>query len=107
MAVMAERGTVSKDDATHMVSLSPTERLQWIPTQPKFKRLYSNVEGIISLYTKFLEKTGEPKDKLIEMFMDKSKSRDAFQSSKEFGDQVYELLSSMDKGNKVFRIIVV
>jgi predicted nucleotidyltransferase len=107
MGVMEERGTVSKEDAIHMVSLSPIERLQWIPTQPKFKRLYSNVEEIVSLYANFLEKTGDPKEQLIEMFMDKNKSGEAFQGAKEFGNQVYELLSSMGKENKVFRIIVV
>ncbi len=107
MAVMAERGTVSQNDAMHMVSLAPTERLEWLKNQPKFTNLSSQVDTILSLYKTFLERTDAPKNELIEMFKDRRKSDDAFEKAKDFGDQVYELLWSMGKDNKVFRILVV
>ena len=99
MAVMAERGTVNQEDATHMVSISPTERLQWLESQPKFVNLSSQVDEIISLYRTFLKTTDAPKNELIEMFKDHDKSQDAFKKAKGFGDQVYGLLSSMSKEN--------
>lgn len=107
MAVMAEQGTVSPDNAKHMVSLSPTERLGWLKGQTKFEMQSSRVDTILSLYENFLKKTDAPKGKLIEMFKDLKKSQDAFEKAKDFGDQVYELLCSMGKDNKVFRILVV
>lgn len=107
MAVMAEQGTVSQDNATHMVSLSPTERLQWLKSQTKFVTLSSQVDEIVSLYNTFLKTTDAPKNELIEMFKDRDKSHDSFKKAKEFGDHVYQLLCSMGKDNKVFRILIV
>ncbi len=107
MAVMAEQGTVSRDDATHMVSLSPTECLQWLKSQTKFEALSSQVDKIVSLYNTFLEITDSPKNKLIEMFKGPDKSQESFKTAKEFGDQIYQLLCSMGKDNKVFRILIV
>lgn len=107
MAVMAERGTVSQNDAKQMVSLSPTERLEWLKNQAKFADKSSQVDEIISLYRRFLERTDAPKDKLIEIFKNPKKSEDVFHEAKGFGDQVYDLLWSIGKDNKVFRILVV
>lgn len=107
MAVMDERRTVSHNDAMHMVSLSPTERLEWLKNQTKFLNQSGQVDKILSLYRTFLERTDAPKDELIEMFKDRRKSEDVFQEAKEFGDQVYGLLWLIGKDNKVFRILVV
>ena len=83
------------------------ERLEWLKNQPKFANLSSQVDTILSLYKTFLERTDAPKNELIEMFKDRRKSDDAFEKAKDFGDHVYELLWSMGKDNKVFRILVV
>lgn len=107
MAVMAEQGTVSPENAKHMVSLSPTKRLEWLKDETKFVNQSGQVDTILSLYRTFLERTDAPKDELIEMFKDRRKSEDIFQEAKEFGDQVYALLSSMGKDTKIFRILVV
>lgn len=107
IAVMDERGTVSQNDAKHMVSLSPTERLEWLKSQTKFGNKAGQIDAIISLYRTFLKRTDSPKDKLIEIFKDPKNSEEVFQEAKEFGDQVYDLLWSIGKDNKVFRILVV
>jgi predicted nucleotidyltransferase len=107
MAVMAERGTVSQNDAKHMVSLAPTKRLEWLKTQTKDINLSRRVDTILSLYKTFLERTDAPKNELIAKLEDPNESQDAFEKAKNFGDQVYELLWSMGKDNKVFRILVV
>jgi len=108
MAVMAEQGTVSQKDAEDMVSLSPTERLEWLKNQTKFEDKSDQVNAIIFLYEKFLKRTNAPKDKLIEIFKDPKESEVVFQEAKEFGDQVYDLLWSIGKDNKIFwRILVV
>ncbi len=107
MAVMAEGGTVSQKDAMDMVSLSPTESLEWLKNQKKFRNKSDQIDTIISLYKTFLERTDASKDKLIEIFKDPNKSEDVFQEAKKFGDQVYDLLWSIGRDNKVFRILVV
>lgn len=107
MAVMAEGGTVSQKNAKDMVSLSPTERLEWLKNQPKYKDKSDQIDAIIFLYKTFLERTDASKDKLIEIFKDPKKSEGVFQEAKKFGDQVYDLLWSIGKDNKVFRILVV
>lgn len=107
MAVMAEKGTVSPDDAKDMVSLYPTERLEWLKGQAKFVNQENRVDKILSLYGNFLKKTDAPKEQLIERFTDRNESGEAFQEAKEFGDQVYELLCLIGHDNKVFRFLVV
>jgi len=69
--------------------------------------LSSQVDTIFSLYNTFLKTTDTPKNELIEMFKDRDKSQDSLKKSKGFGDQVYQLLCSMGKDNKVLRILIV
>ncbi|MDR4485497.1 MAG: nucleotidyltransferase domain-containing protein [Nitrospirales bacterium] len=107
MAIMAEQGTVSPDNAKHMVSLSPTERLEWLKGRAKFVNQSSRVDKILSLYENFLKKTDAPKKQLNERFTDRSESGKAFQEAKEFGNQVYDLLCLIGQDNKVFRFLVV
>jgi len=107
MAVMAEQDTVSQDDATHIVTLSPTERLEWLKNRTRFATLSSQVDNILSLYKTFLERTDAPKDKLITMFKDPNEYKDAFEKAKEFGDRVYELLCLIGQNNRIFRFLVV
>ncbi|MGP0594196.1 nucleotidyltransferase family protein [Nitrospira sp. T9] len=107
MAVIAEQGTVRPDNVKHMVSLSPTKRLEWLKGQAKFVNQSNRVDTILSLYEKFLKKTDAPKKNLIEMFQDRIESGQALQEAREFGDQVYDLLCFIGKDNKVFRFLVV
>ena len=107
MAMMAERDTVSEEDAKKMVYLTPLERLEWLRNQSKFAVLSDKVNLIIGSYSKFLEKTDAPKDKLIEMFMDPKESSGARREAKEFGDNVHSLLCEMGRDNRLFRILVV
>lgn len=107
MAVMAEQDTVTPDNAKHMVSLSPTKRLEWLKNRTRFATLSSQVDNILSLYKTFLERTDAPKGELIEMFKAREKSDEAFQGAREFGDRVYELLCSIGQNNKIFRFLVV
>ena len=107
MAVMAEQGTVTPDNAKHMVSLSPTERLDWLKNRTRFATLSRQVDTILSLYKTFLERTDAPKGELIEMFKAREKSDEAFQGAQEFGDRVYELLCLIGQNNKIFRFLVV
>jgi len=107
MGVVAERGTVSQEDARSMVALTPIDRLVWIKNLQKFRSVSDMIEGIISTYTDFLRESDAQEKELIERFSDKRSSQKYSLEANKFGGQVCDLLCTMGKENKVYRFLVV
>ena len=107
MGVVAERGTVSQEDARSMVALTPIDRLEWIRKLPKFGFVSEKVTGIISTYIDFLKESDAQESELIEKFLDIKSSQKYSLKANSFGDQVCDLLCTMGQENKVFRFLVV
>jgi predicted nucleotidyltransferase len=107
LVVYAKNGTVSPTDATHMISLTPTERLEWLMNQPDLSGTRSPIEKLITFYEEFLQLTDASKPDLVALFGDKGRSKQYWESANKFGDLVFEVLQGIGKNNHFYRLLVV
>lgn len=92
------------EDAVAMVRASPTERLRWIAQQ--FPDASNDVDEVLSIYGRFLERTAAKEDELIAEITQGKRLSGLDQP--QFGDAVFRLLRRIgDKGNLPYRMIVV
>ena len=107
LAVFAKNKTVSPTDAEHMISLSPTARLEWLLTLPDVEVAHSSLKSLIEKYEEFLSNTDVPSDDLISRFMDKQNRKKYRESANEFGDLVFEVLGMIGNNSSFHRVLVV
>lgn len=107
LSVFSKTHTVSPTDTVHMISLTPTQRLEWVLSQPELAHVHDKTRQVIEHYEEFLTNTEVPKDQLIASFLDKDASRKYFQSADNFGDLAFDLLDAIGKKNRFHRLLVV
>ncbi len=107
LAVFESNKTVTPKDAMAMVARTPTQRLEWILTFPALAESHETVRQLIGQYELFLKNTNTEEANLVSLFLDKDKSKAAMDEAYTFGDLVYTLLSSIGKGNRFHRLLVV
>jgi predicted nucleotidyltransferase len=107
LAVFTKNKTVSPRDAKHMISLTPTGRLEWLLGQSHCTDAHQSIQKLISQYEAFLAKTDAPEGELVELFRDKQKRQEHFGSNYEFGNSVSEVLSVIGKQSLFYRLLVV
>ena len=105
LAIFQAKKTVSIEDAKAMVNLSPTDRLEWLGTH--VSEANPHVGKIISHYEDFLNKTGQPEEKLLSIFLDKTAGRDFVADANNLGDLVANLIEAVGKGSKFYRMLIV
>lgn len=107
LAIYSREETVSPQDASDMTKLTPTERLEWLLDQEKFKGAGDNVKRLLAQYEQFLEHTSRGDKALTEIFTDPQRSAACMAESYRFGDLMYETLVAVGSGTKLFRLIMV
>jgi len=107
LVVFLRRKTVSPDDISGMVTLTPTERIEWLAGQSEVGTARSKLEELLALYEDFLSRTDTSEGELVERFMDEAKRREYFESASRFGDLVFEVLQVFGGGNRFHRLLVV
>jgi len=107
LVIHARAGTVSKSDAKSMVSLSPTQRIEWILQQPEGTSVTTTTAEILRIYERFLETTAGPEDELVRRFMDPTDARQMVDEASELGKAMYELLATLGNGSALYRLLVV
>ena len=107
LAVFDRNKTVGPTDAKHMISLTPTERLEWILKQPDCRKAHGAVRKLIKQYEAFLLKTDAPENHLVELFQGKAKRSVYFGPKYEFGNSVAEVLTIVGNGSLFYRLLVV
>ncbi len=107
LAVYGRNKTVSPSDAIFMISLTPTERLQWLLDQSDLEDARRIVSKLLAQYELFLETTNAEEDVLIAQFLDKNLSRKYMQDASTFGDTVFDALMVVGKGNRFQRLLIV
>ena len=107
LAVHRIANTVGPSDALRMISLSPTERLEWLLERRELAESHATILDLIGRYDKFLEATDAPEPELVKRFMDKSTSRAYLEAANEFGESVFEALTSVGGGGPFHRLLVV
>jgi hypothetical protein len=107
LAIYQARGTVSPEDATAMIRMTPTERLVWLAREPSLTRAHEKIAKLLDCYGRFLTATNLNESALIDVFLSKEASRRYLAEAYDFGDLVYDVLSSIGGGSRFHRLLVV
>lgn len=107
LAIYQINNTVTPKDAKLMVSLSPTERIQYIASELVSGDTARSLENLIQQYEVFLEKSNAPEHELIDAFMNKDKLASFVEDASNFGDLMFESLKSVGGESEFYRLLVV
>lgn len=90
-----------------MIRLTPTERLEWLCGQPEHSESHANIRKLLAQYEQFLSTTNQDEKELVRQFMDKELSRTYLEQASVFGDTLFDVLTSIGRGNRFHRLLVV
>jgi Nucleotidyltransferase domain len=107
LAVYGRKQTVSPADATAMINMTPTERLQWLLGQSYLTHAHTTIDKLLDRYERFLETTNAEEGVLVAQFLDKSMSGQHIRDAYAFGDLVFEALMAVGNGNRFQRLLIV
>jgi len=107
LALYNHNNSVSPTDALEFIKLSPTERLGWLGQQSYLGDAHKAINDLMAQYDNFLITTNVSEDSLIKIFMDKESSKKHMSAAYEFGDKMFEVLSSIGKSSRFHRMLVV
>lgn len=107
LAVFSKNATVSPTDAATMISISPTQRLEWMLAQPELKDARETIQKLIEGYERFLSNTDASETELVARFLDKEKKKEYWDSAFEFGDLVFAAFKVIGNNNRFHRLLVV
>jgi len=108
LAIFSKNKAVTPTDAKNMISLTPTERLEWLLSQPDLRNAHSSLRNLIRGYEEFLSNTDASEDELVSRFMDKQKRETYRESASRFGDSVFDVMDAIGKKSPHFyRLLVV
>lgn len=107
LAVYREHNTVSPDDAKHMVSLSPTKRLDWLIAQKYLNSSRSVVGDLLEKYEDFLISTNKNEKELVSKFMHKDEKIKLIQAQNDFGKKVFEAVNKIGEGSDFLQRLLV
>ena len=107
LTVFSKAGTVSPVDAAEMIALTPTQRLEWMLSQPGLGAAHTKVNELLDRYEQFLENTEVAKEDLIGRFLDKEKRKEYSESAYRFGDVVWDVLDIVGNRSRFHRLLIV
>jgi predicted nucleotidyltransferase len=102
-----ENGTVSTEEARQMVALTPTARLEWLLTREAAKAGHAGIVELLTAYEWFLASTARPEAELIQLFLDRDRSKEHFAKASHFGEQVFHVLHAIGSDKPFYRMLVV
>lgn len=107
LVVFAKNNTVGPDDALAMIGLTPTQRLEWMLSQPSLAGAHAAVTKTLDQYSYFLETTNAPEEELIKRFLDRETSRKYMIAANAFGGSIFDVLNLVGQGTKLHRMLIV
>jgi predicted nucleotidyltransferase len=107
LTVFEKNKTVTPKDAAHMVSLTPTQRLDWLVSEPKAAKAHSGIQELIKKYEFFLHLTDASKTELVRLFGDNQRTTEYWESAYAFGDLAYQILDTLGRKSRFYRLLVV
>lgn len=105
--VYSRSKSVTPDQAKHMVSITPTARIEWVAAESKKTEVQNAADELLSRYEEFLKKTDMDPGVLKEQFLNRELNRAYVKSAREFGDVVFKLLVLIGEGTRLHRLLVV
>lgn len=97
-------GTINEKDILNIAKLTPLERINKLKTD--ISGIESKVQKVLDLYHWFLSKTQIPSDEMLKWISDKNLRNEAFDKSREFGLDLFDVLQTIDKQNLLKRLLI-
>ncbi|MEO6966783.1 MAG: hypothetical protein ABI076_12960, partial [Acidobacteriaceae bacterium] len=107
LAVYVDQKTVTPSEALNMIAITPTQRLEWLLTQPYLAQAHLAIQKLLDQYEIFLKTTNFAEKELLVQFSDSSKARTYMSDASTFGDLVFKVLRSIGGDNPFHRLLVV
>jgi hypothetical protein len=107
LAIFRQQKTVSPPDATVMIRMTPTERLEWLLRQAHLASVHDKIARLLERYECFLAVTNIDEKELVARFRDKKASDEYMGEAYDFGDLVFEILTDIGNGSRFHRLLVV
>ena len=107
LATYNNKRTVHPDDALSMIGLTPTERLEFLSSEPDLANARPALITLLAQYEKFLEMTNSPEGELIQKFMDKDIAARFLEEANKFGDLVFDAFTRIGQGSHFHRLLVI
>jgi hypothetical protein len=99
--------TVRPEDAQIMVSLTPTQRVEFVEKALAGSEYASLVCGFLEKYERFLKVTYASEEDLILVFLNEAEAHELTDEPSEFGDLAYKILYSIGHDNRLYRRLVI
>jgi predicted nucleotidyltransferase len=107
LAVFVEKKTVDTTDAAQMISLTPTQRIEWLLQNQALAHAHDKVVNLLRTYESFLQKTEPSESELLEILLHKEQAKEYLKDTHALGDTIYELLHAIGSKNPFYRFLVV
>ena len=102
--LIAFEGAMSQTDILDVALMTPLQRLNSLKN--KFPQFSSEIDKAIDSYQWFIDKTQIPSDDLLEWISDKNLRNDAFDRSRSFGEELFQILVSLDSNNLLNKLLI-
>jgi len=99
--------TVRPEDAQIMVSLTPTQRIEFVENALVDSAYASFIKEFLEKYERFLEVTCASEEDLIVLFTLDAEARKLIDEQSDFGDLAYKILYSIGHENCLYRRLVI
>jgi hypothetical protein len=96
--------TINENDLLQIAKLTPIERIKKLKSD--FSGIEQKVQKVLDLYQWFLGKTQIPSKKMLEWLSDKNLRNEAFDKSREFGLDLFDVLQTVDKQKLLNKLLI-
>jgi len=107
LAVYGRQNTVSLDNVVQMTQLTPTKRLEWLLEQNNIADARPAIQRLLDQYEAFLKTTNIPEKELIDKFQNKTTNQAYMAAANAFGQSMFDALTSIGKGSRLHRLLIV
>lgn len=107
LTVYRAEQTVTPAAALEMITLAPTERLEWLLRRDDLAHAHGAITKLLDQYERFLESTNATEEELVQRLMDRNVAHHFIREASKFGDLVFEVLSTIGDGSPFYRLLVV
>ena len=98
------KGTITREDVRKIVLMTPIERLESL--KDSNPEVGGKIQKAILSYQWFINKTQIPSTEMLEWISDRDERNDAFDKSRKFGDEIYDILDSVDKQSIISKLLI-
>jgi predicted nucleotidyltransferase len=98
------KGSITQDDLLNMCMLTPVERLMAV--KQNNSQIADKVQNALNTYQWFIDRTQIPSEELLSWISDAKARHEAFDKSKQFADELFYILESVDKQNLLSKLLI-